>query len=227
VRRNVRLHAGRIHRPAGTDPLFRPGSLFGPGTGGGPRPRRRTGLPYRDPAQAQGRRPALVPGFGQGGRSRTSQRRHPVDHRGHQRGPADDRGAGTQHARAVGHSGYGFGGHRRGAQPRLRPLQPPLRGNLRPAGRNPGGPVLALAVQQRRGIPARRRAGLCRVCRRCGASARAVLPASRRQDRVGARQRRRIRRRPIRTRDRSGWPRISRRRTKPSNGRGRPSTSSR
>ena len=72
-------------------------------------------------------------------------------------------------ARAFGHTGYGFGGHRRGAQPRLRALQPPLRGNLRPARRYPGRTVLALAVQQRRGITARRRAGLHRVSGRCSA----------------------------------------------------------
>jgi hypothetical protein len=205
----------------------RPGSLFGPGTRGGPGTRRRTILPRRDPAQAQGRQPVLVPRFGQGGGPRTSERRHPVDHRGHHRGPPDDRGAGTQHARAVGHPRYGFGGHWRGAQPRLRSLQPPLRGNLRPARGHPGRPVVALAVQQRRGIPARRRAGLRRVCRRQGASARAVLPAPRRRRPSGCASAAAPSTPPIRTPDRSGWPRISLRRAKPRNARARPSKSSR
>jgi PAS domain S-box-containing protein len=98
---------------------------------------------------------------------------------------------------------------------------------LRPARRVAEGPVDKAIVQQRRRVPARRRADQRRVLGRRPASARTDIPACRRHGGVASDQRQSPRRRLIHRPGRSGWSRTSRPRMKPRSARGRPSTSSR
>jgi PAS domain-containing protein len=180
----------------------------------------------RNPAQATRRQPVLVPRFGQGHRSRLSERRHAVVHRGHHGRPLDAGGAGAAPANSR-RSRFRLAGHRGGAQPRLRALQPaPSRKcSACPQGRwGQATRRLFNSDEEFQRIGAQ---DLAPSSRPAPASARTDIPAPRRHGTPGMRVSGSPSIRPIRRPGRSGWPRTSRPRMKPRSARGRPSTSSR